>query len=367
MSLPISRRRCSTHPLPASKPTAGRRFSACRILFKLEFADVRVTDLEAWHRLSDSLKEPAAFNRALVSKERTVTLNMIRIECRRMCTRLLKSLPSLAVFLAALIFPTAHAADEPLVLAVHPYLPAAEIQTRFGPVAEYLARAIGRPVTVSVGSSYAEHESAIGSDRVDIAFLGPASYIEVVRRFGAKPLLARFQVDGQASLYGIIAVRKESVVTTLAGLKDAHIAFGAPESTMSHFVPRYLLMQAGVRNGAARHKFLGSHNNVALSLLAGDFDAGAMKKEVFDEFAPKGLRAVAVTPGVPDHLFVTRRNLPAADIKRLRDALLQLKDVPEGAAILNKMHKGLTALIPVADADYNALRKMIRAVAAASR
>lgn len=276
----------------------------------------------------------------------------------------------IAFFVVAFIAfaPTAaHAADQSLVLAVHPYLPAAEIERRFSPFAAYLSRELGRQVTVRVGGNYTEHEMAIGKDQVDIAFLGPSLYINVVGRFGAKPLLARFQVDGQSSLYGVIAVRKDSAVTTLSGLRDAHIAFGDPESTMSHIVPRYLLLQAGIPKGAARHKFLGSHHNVAMGLLAGDYDAGAMKKEVFDEFAPKGLRALAITPGVPDHLFVTRADMPPADVNRLREAMLRIWERPDGPAILDKMHKGLTALIPAAATDYASLRGMSRAVAAASR
>lgn len=301
------------------------------------------------------------------SQSKPMPHHMIQRERTRVRTGLRKVLLPLIVCLATSMRLDVCAADAPMVLAVHPYLPVSEIESRFGPFAAYLSKELGRQVTVRVGGNYAEHGNAIGKDQVDIAFLGPAPYIQVVRQFGAKPLLARFEVDGQANLYGVVAVRKESPAATLAGLKHARIAFGDPESTMSHIVPRYLLIQAGVPDGAARYAFLGSHKNVAIGLLAGDYDAGAMKKEVFDEFAPKGLRALATTPGVPDHLFVTRATMPPADVKRLREAMLRLKDQAQGPSILNKMHKGLTALIPAADADYEALRRMVRAVDAANR
>ena len=258
--------------------------------------------------------------------------NMIQAGETDVGAKLMKLALTLVLLLIAGASSATYAADGPLVLAIHPYLPAAEIQTRFGPFAAFLSREMGRPVTVRIGTNYAEHEAAIGNNQVDIAFLGPAPYIQVVRRFGAKPLLARFEVDGQTKLYGVIAVRKDSKITTLAGLKDSRIAFGDPESTMSHIVPRYLLISAGITDRAIRHKFLGAHKDVAMAVLAGDFDAGAMKKEVFDELAPRGLRALATTPGVPDHLFVTRADMPASDVKRLRAAMLRLKDQPDGPA-----------------------------------
>ena len=76
-----------------------------------------------------------------------------------------------------------------LIFAVHPYLPPQEIMSRFSPLAHELAHAIGRPVTVHVGRSYAEHIDAVGADGVDIAYMGPASYVKMTERYGMKPLL----------------------------------------------------------------------------------------------------------------------------------------------------------------------------------
>jgi len=262
--------------------------------------------------------------------------------------------------------PTA-AADAGLILGVHPYLPVSEIKRRFSPLADYLAQVAGQSVTVRVGGNYEEHIEAVGNDRIDIAFLGPVPFLHVTQRFGHKPLLAAFAVNGKPQLYGVIFTRQDSAVQSLAELADKRFAFGDPESTMSHIVPRYLLMQAGIAKGLPRRaEFLGAHKNVALAVLAGDFDAGAVKKEVFDEFAPRGLRALVVSPGVPDHLFVTRSNMSPLEVARLRDAMLRLKDQPQGAQILASLHQGLTALIPVSQADYAPLREIVAAVEAAN-
>lgn len=260
------------------------------------------------------------------------------------------------------------AADQALVLAVHPYLPLPEIQERFGPFAAYLSDQLGRQIQIRVGGNYDEHIKAIGENKVDIAFMGPAPYINVVERYGEKPLLARFEVAGNPKLFGVIAVRANSSFSSLTELVNKRFAFGDPESTMSHIVPRYMLIAAGIPKGSpGTYHFLGSHKNVALGILAGDYDAGAMKKEVFDEFEAKGLRAIAITPGVPDHLFVARENLPAEDIMKLRQAMLQLAGKPGGAEILKRMHPKLTALVPVKNTDYDELREMIKAVNAVLR
>src|SRR3989344_9467952 len=81
-------------------------------------------------------------------------------------------------------------AKEPLILAVHPYLPVKEIVTRFTPLADYLGNEIGRPVSVRVGSDYQEHIVYVGKDEADIAFMGPAPYVTMLANYGKKPILA---------------------------------------------------------------------------------------------------------------------------------------------------------------------------------
>jgi phosphonate transport system substrate-binding protein len=274
--------------------------------------------------------------------------------------RLIAQTLMLATWCAIAVAPASAA---PLVLAVHPYLPEPEIQQRFTPLAQYFAQALGEPVEVRVGSNYDEHVAAIGNNRVDIAFMGPASYVLLVAQYGKKPLLAGFEVDGKSHLYGVIFTRQSSPVQRLEDLKGKRFAFGDKESTMSHIVPHYMLIQAGVPLRVLDDvQFLGSHKNVAHAVLAGEFDAGAVKREVYEEFAAKGLRALATSPPVPDHLFVTRADFPASKVERLRAALLRLKGTAAGRSMMNGIHAGMTAFIPVTDGDYDGLRVMIRAV-----
>jgi phosphonate transport system substrate-binding protein len=255
----------------------------------------------------------------------------------------------------------ADAAGGPLVLAVHPYLPAAELTSRFTPLAEALARALGRPVAVRVGRSYAEHVEAIGSDAVDLAYLGPATYVTMVSRYGAKPLLARQVIGGDPMLHGEIIVREESALRSLQELRDKRFAFGDPESTMSSVVPLAVLRAAGVPQSAlGQAVFLGAHRNVALAVLAGDADAGAVREDVFVEYAARGLRVLAHQPGVADRLFVASARLPAPDVDTLRRTFLALPESPAGRAVMASLDPAMTALVLARDSDYDNLRALMQ-------
>ncbi len=253
------------------------------------------------------------------------------------------------------------AGQDPLILGVHPYLPHDEIITRFTPLANYLAGAIGRPVEVRVGRTYEEHIRAIGDDTIDIAYMGPVPYVELVERYGKKPLLARQVVDGSPYLRGEIVVRRDSPFRKLADLKGKCFLFGDVNSTMSYILPQRMLERAGIPlTELGSYKSVEGHKNVALAVLAGVCDAGAMQNEVFREYEPRGLRALAELPLVADHVFVTNARIPSALVARLRALFMQLNELPEGKAIMRGIHPKMTALVTAKDSDYNKLRTLMK-------
>jgi phosphonate transport system substrate-binding protein len=261
----------------------------------------------------------------------------------------------------ALALLVAFAARAELVLGVHPFKPATKLTEAFAPLVAYLGDQLGETVTLRIAKDYQAHSDAIGRDELDVAYLGPAPYIALVEQYGRKPLLARQAIAGKPTFHGKIFVRRDSPLHALADLKGKRFAFGEPHSTMSHLVPRYMLWQAGITvEQLAGHKFVGDHVNVALAVLAGDFDAGAVKEDVYLGYEGRGLRAIATSAPISDHLFVACGRVPAARVQRLRELLQQLHKDPKGPAVLQALTPGVTALVPVADSDYDSLRVVLR-------
>ena len=243
---------------------------------------------------------------------------------------------------------------------MHPYLPAADLLARYTPLADALGRAVGRPIIVRVGRSYSEQIDAIGTDSVDIAYLGAAPYVVMVARYGPKPILARQVVHGDPMVHGSFIVRQDSRIQSLKDLKGKRFAYADAQSTSGHIVPVAMLEREGVPESAlASSSSLGSHRNVALAVLAGDYDAGAVEEEVFEEFRGKGLRSLARELPVPEHLLVTSTKLAPALREALRGALLHLQDLPEGKAVLSHLQPDFTQFVPGRDSDYDVLRVLM--------
>lgn len=268
------------------------------------------------------------------------------------------------LLLLFLVCPAVSTADD-LLLAVHPYQTSSTIIKAFTPLVDYLGRELAMKVNLDVSPNYDAHIARIGKNQVDIAYLGPASYVRLVDKYGRKPIIARQVVNGKPYFQGKIIIRAGSSIKSLKDLVGKRFAFGDPESTMSHLVPRYMLINAGVDvSKLAGYQFTGSHDNVAVGVLAGDFDAGAVKEEVFYKFRSRGLEELVSTPEIPEHLFVARSGLPERRIDALRSAFSRLDKDPKGQEILGSIKKGIDSMRMAEDSDYDGLRKILAVLAA---
>lgn len=251
-------------------------------------------------------------------------------------------------------------ANRPLTLGVHPYLPSDELKQRFTPLIQYLSLKLNAPIVLKISKNYETHLENAGNNHYDIAYLGPSSYVELVTKYGAYPLLARLAVDNKPFFHGYIITRQDSSIERLEQLKGKRFAFGSPHSTMSYLVPRRMLIDAGVRlEDLADHKFLGNHRNVALGVLLGEFDAGAVKEEVYLKMKARGLRQITATPLISEHLFVAKQGMEEARVEQIRNIFLNLKSDPSADVIFGSIKQGLTGFVPVSDADYDTLRKIM--------
>jgi phosphonate transport system substrate-binding protein len=159
----------------------------------------------------------------------------------------------------------------------------------------------------------------------------------------------------------MIIVRQDSPIKTLADLSGKSFAFGDPNSTMSHVVPRAHLKKAGISlDLLERHEFLGSHHDVALGVLGGYFDAGGVKEEVFYEYEKRGLRVLAKSPPISEHVFMARSDLSPALVARLQKAFMAVNQHPQKDYILKSIKKSVTGFAPAANRDYDELRELMK-------
>ncbi|MBF0622511.1 MAG: phosphate/phosphite/phosphonate ABC transporter substrate-binding protein [Magnetococcales bacterium] len=267
-------------------------------------------------------------------------------------------LPFLIIFLLS-ISQASTASETKIRFGVHPYLSASELYSRFTPLVNLLSGFLSQPVELDVAKDYQTHIQNIGNGRVDLAYLGPMPYIILVEQFGPQPILGQLQIKGKNTFQGAIITRNTDDITDLKEISNKRIAFGDPESTMSHLIPHFMMIEAGLDQATLnRAKFVGSHQNVALGVLTGMFDIGAVKTSVFKRYKAHGLRILRWTPPIPNHLFIATHTLSSDRINMLRAFLLSPPDHKKLNNALKGIKPTITGLVAGSDSDYDSLRKM---------
>lgn len=251
-------------------------------------------------------------------------------------------------------------AKEELTLGVHPYKSVKKLQSFYLPLTEMLSKELNVKVSLNIAKNYKTHIDLIGKDKIDIAYMGPASYVAMVNQYGNKRTLARLVIKGKPTFKGHIIVREDSNINKYSDLVNKRFAFGDPNSTMSHLVPRYMLVNNGITKEKLKDiSFLGSHDNVAIAVLTGEFDAGAVKEAVFYKYKNKGIKSLAATPELSEHLFVASNKVPQKTVDKIQNVLLNMNSNSEGIKVLKGIKKTMNAMGVVSDKDYDNLREIL--------
>ncbi len=249
-----------------------------------------------------------------------------------------------------------------LIFAVHPYDTPSRIIIRFQPVCDYLTEVLQRPVKLYITTSYEEQIRKIARDEVDIAYMGPSPYLRAHDRY-AESGKSRVQLIAVEPPYqGVIIVRRDSNIHSLRDLQDKTFAFGALQSFAGHYMPRVMMLDAGITLADLKdYSFLDRHERVVLSVVHGDFDAGATTRGIAEHYIdrPPGLRILALTPPLPPLSLVARPGLDADTMARLRQALIE-PDI-DGIQALKSLGQNVSFSI-IDDASFDEARKVMERI-----
>lgn len=248
-----------------------------------------------------------------------------------------------------------------LVLGLYPSEKPRNMVQAFRPslnaVEDRMAAQLGDRVEIQIQmlSDYVMALDAVVAGEVDFARLGAVSYVMGKRAQPGLELLAMENSHGGVTFQGMIVVRDDSDVVSVADLKGRSFAFVSERSTLGRFFPQAYLAKAGISAADLReYAYVGHHEAVGLAVWTGRYDAGAMNQRIYEKLVRRGLRLrpIATFENVT-RAWVARDGLPVEIAASLREALLGLDD-PDILAAL-----GFDGFLPGSDADYEATRQVM--------
>lgn len=261
---------------------------------------------------------------------------------RRLCIRTITAIALACAGLAdsATVFAQAQhdgSAASPLRVVLIPADGGTEDGTKkdFEPIFGAISQATGLKFDIKIGQSYGAVVEAMCNGAADIAWYGPASYLQARAR-GCAELLALAVRDGQSVYYSGIFARADAGIERIRDLKGKKIALGDVNSTSSFNVPVAMMLSSGVRpaRDAAMISMAGSHANVLKALAEGLVDAGGASFDSFEKAAnakaidPARIKVVAKSAPIPYPPLAMHPKLSDGVKARLRDAFNNINKLP---------------------------------------
>ncbi|MBI5656934.1 MAG: PhnD/SsuA/transferrin family substrate-binding protein [Geobacter sp.] len=228
--------------------------------------------------------------------------------------------------------------------------------TSHAPLADHLAKILGRPVKIRYEQKHADIIRLFREGQIDLAQMGPLPYVKLREQFHrAIPLAIFKEADGRTS-YNCALVTAFDGPKRVGELRGS-IALVQPLSTCGQLGIDYILGRHGKGIGQFSHEYLGNQDNVALAVIRGEYAAGGVKSSIAAKYASLSLRIMEETPPFPGLVLVGNgATLSREQLEAIRKALLALP--PESS---KRFIAGKFGFAPVVDRDYQVIRDYLGA------
>lgn len=255
--------------------------------------------------------------------------------------------------------------QSPLLIGLIPEQNIFNQEERYTPLAAYLAEKIGRPVQLKILTRYGNIVDNFKELSLDGAFFGSFTFVLAHEKLGLEALARPEDDHGVAGYHGLLLVRQDGGIRSLADMKGKKLALVDLATTAGYLFPLAYFRNQGINELDSFFKevyFAGTHEDAILDVLNGKADLGAVKNTIFERLAhsnpaiPGRLVIVARSREVPENAIAVRGDLDASLKDALRNALLSMAHNPEGAAVLKQF--GARRFIETSTDDYHGVYEL---------
>jgi phosphonate transport system substrate-binding protein len=246
--------------------------------------------------------------------------------------------------------------------------------TYYKPVLDLLSRNIGRKIEFYMPTSYASVIEALLGKWVDVAVLGPESYVlarnkdKNIEVFGTYSRKKNGIQDAGPGYKSVLITKKGAKFTTIDALKGSVLALVDPASTSGALIPEHVFPKDSktppLKQYFSRVVYSGGHDLSSISVIEGKVDAAFVASHRFMETAnagkikPEEFNFLWSSPLLPQDPFVYRATL-CDDLKqKVADTFLTVDKTPEGQKYLENVKS--ERVVKMTDADYQIVRDVVK-------
>ena len=235
---------------------------------------------------------------------------------------------------------------------------------RYQPLIDYLSMVTGEKIELQLETDYKDVVNSLGKGKTSFALLGPLTYLDAYKRYGAAPIARSKTARGEMYYRSVIVTGLDGSIQELSELVNKKFAFAATWSTSGNLIPRYMLAWSGIHlENLKEYQNFNYHGSVAKKILSNQFDAGAIRYSIAEQYLRYGLKIIATSDPIPTGPVVVSPKTPYEVMQKIQTALLHMGETEEGLAVLKKLDPDLQGgFFPASDLNYSKIRQMINDV-----
>lgn len=245
--------------------------------------------------------------------------------------------------------------SESLVIGVLPEESPKVIYERLYPLKNYLSKAIGRPVKIEIAKDYKDFETKIREKKIHLLILDPATYCELKWNMKDKIFPLIKPEGGIAETRSVFVTREDRKIEKIFDSLGKKLALGEEKSSFSYLIPLSMLRDVDISIKDFKSvDMLQKEQRIALSILIGDHDIGAMSELTANKYKQNGLKIIRYSEPTPRFLIAYINDLKADEVQIIRDSIFNLQDDSV------KKSLGVEKFSIAEDRDFDYIRVLIR-------
>lgn len=203
--------------------------------------------------------------------------------------------------------------------------------TKFQPLAQFLSEHLDTELEFIYSTSYSTILEKFRNSEIDLAYLGPLPYVKLRSEFLEAVPVIFFKQSAENATYTCSVVTFPDNHFDLMRGELQTVALTQPLSTCGYLSVNGIMAQHGNSLENNLYRYVGAHDEVALSVIRGDFKAGGLKTSVANKYKHMGLYILAETGPLPPFALVANtRTLSSEIIEAISSGLLSLGDNTAG-------------------------------------
>lgn len=217
--------------------------------------------------------------------------------------------------------------EHEIIIGINPFTSPERIKNMYYPILDRVCSQIGYKARIIIVKNYDALSKWMKEDKLDIGWFSPFAYVQARHESGVIPLVTPI-VNGDTFYRGYIITRKDKGVSNIKDLKGMKVGYVDQKSASGYLFARHLLKTNNFNPDTFFEKtyFLGGHDKVIKSVLAGEVDCGATYNEAYEHargniFSDE-LHIVATTDPIPKDVIGARKNMSKEVQDLLKNSLI---------------------------------------------